>query len=123
MQRGESVSDFQDSLDFHRHSGRQIRHTVGATGPHAMIRSPDVAEQFTAAIDHLRVLSETGSGVDHAQNLHYPIHAVQTAQYRSYGGQDVKTRLAGGRASFLNRQVGTDLTGDQGSVHPYGQVS
>ena len=62
-------------------------------------------EQVGRAVDHLGLPGESGSAVDHTDDLQYPADVVQVAQFGFHTGQEVQGAQAGGGIALLQGKV------------------
>ncbi len=70
-------------------------------------------EQVGAAVDHFGLMAELGHGVDHAQHLDDPLHAIEVAELGLHDRDQAQAGLAGVAVGLLDGEVAPDLAGRQ----------
>src|ERR1043166_2869262 len=98
-----SLPHLKDTFDLHGNAARQRDHADGAARPFAVDFAKDLDHQVAEAVDHLGLILEVGSSVDHAECLDEPLHLVETAEFRLDNSENVEPNFA--RSGFALRDI------------------
>src|SRR5207244_887703 len=102
--------DRQNGLDLDRDLPRQRAHADGGTCMAAGV-AEHLDQQVGAAVDDLRLIGELRDGVDHAEQLHHVIDAVERAERVARRRQEPEADEPGPPVPLVHRDVLADLAG------------
>src|SRR5262245_65593321 len=108
---GASRLDRKDGLDLDRDLAGQRAHADSGAG-----MAPGIAEhlheQVGAAVDYLGLVGELGHGVDHAEQLHHVVDAVERAERLARRRQQAETDQPRAPIALLHRDALADLAAE-----------
>ena len=88
------VFDLEHGFDFDRHVTWQRGNANRTSRCDSTFLAEYFHEQFAAAVDHARLLGESGHAIHHAQDFGYLSDSIQRPERRFQGGQDREPGLA-----------------------------